>query len=96
MASQNIISHANKKKKKQDSEQGDLDGGVTNQLQQFFAGKNDQDMLMETACDPEFIIWKHIGRTDKSRLLGSALSFSAAILIVVGTYFGILKFKDWR
>ena len=43
-------------------------------------------MLMVTACDPEFIIWKHIGYTDRTRFLGSVRAFIAVIIIVVGTY----------
>ena len=73
MASQNIITHAKQRSKDDNSDKGkaDQDAGVTNQLQQFFEKKNEGDMLMVTACDPEFIIWKHIGFTDRKRYIAT-------------------------
>lgn len=62
-------------------------------LQQFFQSKNEADMLMETACDPEFIIWKNIGHSEKSRFVANLRSFATVFLVIGFTYWSILKFK---
>ena len=53
-------------------------------------------MLMETACDPEFIIWKNIGFIEKDRLYASLKSFATVFLVIGFTYWAILKFKQYR
>ena len=53
-------------------------------------------MTVEEACDPEFIIWKNIGYTEKQRLQRKIISLLSVFLIVFATYIGILYFKNYR
>jgi hypothetical protein len=65
-------------------------------LQQFFAANNEAEIQMETACDPEFIIWKNIGFIEKERLYASIRSFAAVLIVIGFTYWAISRFKQYR
>jgi hypothetical protein len=65
-------------------------------LQKFFSSHNDSEILMETACDPEFIIWKNIGFTENQRFVANIRSFAMVLFVIGFTYWSILKFKRFR
>ena len=65
-------------------------------LQQFFKQKNEAETVMETATDPEFIIWKNIGYTPKQRIFQSLVSLFTVFLVIGLTYWSILEFKQYR
>ena len=92
MASQNILEAASKKNIKKGKEL-DNDKHI---LQQFFRNKNEGDMLMETATDPEFILWKNIGQTEQQRFVQNIFSYITVTLVIGITLFAIVQFKKFR
>ena len=95
MASQNIISVA-KQNNLRDKRKGKAVESDKHILQQFFKSKNEGDMLMETATDPEFIIWKNIGQTEHQRFLQNIFSYITVTLVIGITLFAIIQFKKYR
>lgn len=51
---------------------------------------------METATDPEFIIWKNIGQSESQRFYLEILSYVAVLMVIGVTLFSIVQFKNFR
>ena len=73
MASSNIISFQEKEKVDKNSSKRSMTSSPKkaqklssekNILQNFFKQDNNQMMVVDEACDPEFILWRNIGFTE--------------------------------
>ena len=62
----------------------------------FYKRKNDQEMIIEEATDPEFIIWKNLAKTKTRNYINRLISWIAVFSIIGLTFFLVLKFKQYR
>ena len=62
----------------------------------FFGSKENDEIIMDNTCDPEFILWKNLGNTKGYRFFMQIRTMAVMLMIVAMTYFGVLYFKEYR
>ena len=98
MASSNLISFQKQRRKSaRDIELKQNTGKSFNQLNQYLNETNNgNDMIIESTCDPEFIIWNNLGKTRKDRIYKKSKSFVVLLSIIILSYVIIHVFKLYR
>jgi len=65
-------------------------------FEMFLGKQDDSEIIMDNTCDPEFILWKNLGRTRPFRFVMKIRSLCVMVAIIACTYFGVLYYKDFR